>query len=63
MPGRSAGIVPLRNRAIATLGVYFSRKIWRGVPVSPLIDTVTRQPRIEEVSVAVSARIALLPMR
>jgi FAD:protein FMN transferase len=54
-PGRAAGVVSLQNRALATSGIYFSRKIHRGAPVSPLIDGRTRAPFLSEVSVVVSA--------
>ncbi len=55
MPGRSAGMVQLRNRAIATSGVYFSRRTWRGTAVSPLVDTKANRPFIGDISVTVSA--------
>ncbi len=54
-PGNSAGVVLLQNRAIATSGVYFSRKLWHGGSVSPLIDPETDQPFVDEISVAVAA--------
>ena len=54
-PGKAAGVVQLRNRAIATSGVYFSWKNYRGAVVSPLLDGRNRQPLVQNVSVAVSA--------
>lgn len=54
-PGSAAGVVLLQNRAIATSGIYFSRKIWRGAAVSPLIDGATHRPLVDNISVAVSA--------
>ncbi len=55
LPGTAAAVVSLRNRAIATSGVYFSAKTHRGVAVSPLIDGKTRRPLTKNISVAVSA--------
>lgn len=54
-PGASAGAVSLRNRAIATSGVYFSLKVWSDTVVSPLIDSTTGRPVVRDISVAVSA--------
>lgn len=54
-PAHAAGVITLRNRAVATSGVYFSRKIKGGSAVSPLIDGRTRRPHVRDVSVAVSA--------
>ncbi len=54
-PGEAAGVVSLQNRAIATSGVYYSRKTHRGVAVSPLINGRTRRPFVSAISVAVSA--------
>jgi thiamine biosynthesis lipoprotein len=54
-PGKAAGVVSLQNRAIATSGVYYSRKMRRGVAVSPLIHGRTRRPFVSAISVAVSA--------
>ncbi len=54
-PGRAIGVVSLQNRAIATSGVYFSRKVHGGMAVSPLIDGQTRTPLVENLSAAVSA--------
>ncbi len=55
LPGTSAAVVSLRNRAIATSGVYFSAKTHRGIAVSPLVDGKTRRPLVKNISVAVSA--------
>lgn len=54
-PGLAAAVVHLQNRALATSGIYFSRKMHRRVLVSPLIDGRTRKPLTENISVAVSA--------
>lgn len=54
-PGQAAGVVQLQNRAIATSGIYFSQKKYRGRLVSPLVDGRTRRPHIHSRSVAVSA--------
>lgn len=54
-PGQIAGLVHLQNRAIATSGIYFSRKTLSGRLVSPLLDGRTRAPQTRPMSVAVSA--------
>ncbi len=54
-PGHARGIVRLQNRAIATSGIYFTRKTRGGVLVSPLVDGKTRRPLVDNISVAVSA--------
>jgi thiamine biosynthesis lipoprotein len=54
-PGRAAGVVDLQNRAIATSGIYFTRKIRGGRVVSALIDGRTRRAHTRPRSVAVSA--------
>lgn len=54
-PAFAAGMITLRNRAVATSGVYFSRRIKDGSAVSPLIDGRTRRPHVRDISVAVSA--------
>lgn len=54
-PGKTAGVVGLRDRAIATSGIYFSRRIHDRSFVSPLVNGRTRQPHIHDISVAVSA--------
>lgn len=54
-PGNIAGVVSLRDRAIATSGIYFSRRTRERSAVSPLINGCTRQPHTHDISVAVSA--------
>ncbi len=54
-PGHAAGVVHLQNRAIATSGIYFTQKKYRGRLVSPLIDGRTGRPHIRSRSIAVSA--------
>jgi thiamine biosynthesis lipoprotein len=54
-PGLTAGMVHLKNRAIATSGIYFSGKSLGDRFVSPLIDGRTRLPQTAPLSVAVSA--------
>ncbi len=51
-PGLAAGLVRLRNRALATSGLYFVSNL-RG---SPLIDGRNRRPLTDSISVTVSAR-------
>jgi thiamine biosynthesis lipoprotein len=53
--GKIAGIVSLRNRAIATSGIYFSRRAREHSAVSPLVNGCTRQPHIHDISATVSA--------
>ena len=54
-PARAAGIVKLRNRAMATSALYFSRRNWRGVKVSSLLDGRTRRALTDFISVTVAA--------
>jgi thiamine biosynthesis lipoprotein len=54
-PTRVAGAVRLRERAIATSGVYFERRKRRTRYVSPLLDGRTRQSVRELISVSVAA--------
>jgi FAD:protein FMN transferase len=54
-PGKIAGVVSLRNRAIATSGVYFTRRTREHSPVSPLVNGRSRQPHVRDISAAVSA--------
>ncbi|MDQ2660160.1 MAG: FAD:protein FMN transferase [Verrucomicrobiota bacterium] len=54
-PGAPAGVVQLLNRALATSGVYFSRKLHRGALVSPLLHGAIREPLVRNISAAVSA--------
>jgi thiamine biosynthesis lipoprotein len=54
-PGHIAGAVTLCERAIATSGIYFTRKKHRGRCVSPLLDGRRGQAARELISVTVGA--------
>lgn len=54
-PKHAAGAVRLRERAIATSGIYFARLKNRGRCVSPMLDGRTRRPSCDLVSVTVAA--------
>jgi thiamine biosynthesis lipoprotein len=54
-PTRVAGAVRLRERAMATSGIYFERRKYRGKYVGPLLDGRTRQAGRELISVSVAA--------
>jgi thiamine biosynthesis lipoprotein len=54
-PGHSAGMISLKNRALATSATYFSRKKSCGQTRSALIDGRTRQPFVDIVSITVAA--------
>ncbi len=54
-PRRIAGAVRLRERAMATSGIYFERRRHRGKDVAPLVDGHTGQPGRELISVSVAA--------
>lgn len=54
-PTRAAGAVRLRERAMATSGIYFQRRSYRGDYVAPLLDGRTRQSGRELISVSVAA--------
>jgi len=54
-PNRSAGMVALKNRALATSATYFSRRKSGGQMRSALIDGQTQQPIVDDVSVTVAA--------
>jgi thiamine biosynthesis lipoprotein len=54
-PTRVAGGVRLRQRAMATSGVYFERRRYRGDYVTPLLDGRTGQSGRELISVSVAA--------
>jgi len=54
-PIRVAGAVRLRERAMATSGIYFERRKYRGRYVSPLLDGRTGQSGRELISVSVAA--------
>ena len=54
-PSRPAGMVTLKNRALATSATYFSRKKSGGKTRSALIDGQTQQPFVDNVSVTVAA--------
>ena len=54
-PTRVAGAVRLRERAMATSGIYFERRKYRGKYVGPLLDARTGQSGRELISVSVAA--------
>jgi thiamine biosynthesis lipoprotein len=54
-PTRVAGAVRLRERAMATSGIYFARRKYRGKYVGPLLDGRTGQSARELISVSVGA--------
>lgn len=54
-PTRVAGTVRLRQCAMATSGIYFARRRYRGEYVTPLLDGRTRQSGRELISVSVAA--------
>jgi FAD:protein FMN transferase len=54
-PTRVAGAVRLRERAMATSGIYFKRRKYRGKYVGPILDGRTSQSACELISVSVAA--------
>jgi thiamine biosynthesis lipoprotein len=54
-PTRVVGAVRLRERAMATSGIYFERRKYRGKYVAPLVDGRTGQSGRELISVSVAA--------
>jgi FAD:protein FMN transferase len=54
-PNRAAGAVRLRERAIATSGIYFARRTNRGRCVSPMLNGRTGRAVCELISVTVGA--------
>jgi len=54
-PNRAAGAVRLRERAIATSGIYFARTKNRGRCISPLLNGRTSRAARELISVTVAA--------
>jgi thiamine biosynthesis lipoprotein len=54
-PKRAAGVVRLRERAIATSGIYFARKKNRRCYVSPILNARTGQAACDLISVTVGA--------
>jgi FAD:protein FMN transferase len=54
-PNRAAGMVRLRERAIATSGIYFARTKNRGQWVSPMLNGRTGRPTCDLISVSVAA--------
>ena len=54
-PTRMAGTVRLRDRAMASSGIYFGRRRFRGQYVGPLVDGRSRQSADEPMSVSVAA--------
>ena len=54
-PNRAAGAVKLRERAIATSGIYFARKEKQGRRASPMLDGRTGRAACDLISVTVAA--------
>ena len=54
-PQRAAGVVKLRQRAIATSGIYFARTKRRGLCISPMLDGRTGRAACDLISVTVAA--------
>ncbi len=54
-PSRAAGVVILKNRALATSATYFSRKKHGARVRSALVDGQTQQSFIDDVSISVAA--------
>jgi thiamine biosynthesis lipoprotein len=54
-PTRIAGAVQVRDRAVATSGIYFERRKYGGHDISPLLDGSTGQAACELISVSVAA--------
>jgi thiamine biosynthesis lipoprotein len=54
-PARTAGAVRLRERALATSGIYFARTKNRGRCVSPILDGRTSRAASDLISVTVAA--------
>jgi len=54
-PSQVAGAVRLRERAMATSGIYFARCKYRGRNISPMIDGRTGRSSRELISVSVAA--------
>jgi thiamine biosynthesis lipoprotein len=54
-PARIAGAVRLRERSMATSGIYFGRRKYQGQYVSPLLDARSGQTARELISVSVAA--------
>lgn len=59
-PTRIAGAVRLRERAMATSGIYFGRWKYRGKYVGPLLDGRTGKSARELVSVSVAASVCVV---
>jgi len=59
-PTRIAGAVRLRERAMATSGIYFERRKYRGKYVGPILDGRTSQSACELISVSVAAAECLV---
>jgi FAD:protein FMN transferase len=54
-PAQVAGAVRLRERAMATSGIYFARRKYRGRNISPMIDGRSGRSSRELISVSVAA--------
>ncbi len=59
LPDRAAGVVLLRDRALATSATYFSGRKRGATLLSALVDGIARRPCREEVSVSVAAKDCL----
>ena len=59
-PARTAGAVRLRERAIATSGIYFARTKKRGRCVSPILDGRTSRAASDLISVTVAAASCMI---
>jgi FAD:protein FMN transferase len=54
-PAQAAGVISLRDRALATSGIYFTRRDYRGEKVSPLVNGRTGKSSSKVMSVSVAA--------
>jgi thiamine biosynthesis lipoprotein len=59
-PVRPAGAVSLRERALATSGIYFASKECGRAAVSPLLDGRTRRSSRKLISVSVAASLCMI---
>ena len=59
-PHRLKPILMLSNRAIATSAPYFSKTLYKGAEISPLVDGITRLPYLFDESISVTAPTAMV---
>jgi thiamine biosynthesis lipoprotein len=59
-PMRSAGAISLRERALATSGIYFAQKIRDRAVVSSLLDGRTCRSSCKPISVSVAASVCMI---